>query len=936
MDYSQLLIPIIYIQDSNSLLELDTVAFSGIKLSPTTEAKGIIHIKYDNSQFIAQNCMFENINISSKGGNAIRILNSESYPITSTIKGCQFNNISSIGDPNGRGGSAIFMESKHGSQLIIDESCQFYKCICDNGNGGAIYIDIDFTSEFLFKISDTLIQECIAKENMSLSSPTGYGGGIFLTGSGDYDPSTKRLDLKGMKIYNNSADKSGQSLYVVMTSVKEWCRTGIAGEYVKGNYSDGISIQSELQGISVDSTKFNSYSSSQINDNENNLEDYWNLNRNQYFIRSNGSDESICTSSTPCQTLVSANDIKNNINSAREILVYIFDQTLIENTIIISQTTSPRIFRAYSIDSTQLSSIQIKENGRFNVSGKVRFQLIKFIMESTSLQQDNHGIYGIESTAEIDLQDCEFNMQNTESSIGKCFVNVLKGGNHAVSNLEAKDISNLENIIKIDFNEAGSLNISESEFENITKIDSSITGGIIRSALQHSSNKLDITDCIFTTCKAQGTFGGAIYAEIQNSGAQVILTRTQVLYCEASKGGGLFIKIDKQGKLILQSSCELKQCKATSGNGGGIYVDLTYSASTQTTFLINDGTIRECEAKANTSSSSPTGFGGGIFIGGTGDYIASTKTIDLKGMKIYNNSADKYGQSLYAVIPKLEDWCKYGTQGEYVKGDYDDNTSNLSELQGIPIDFETFNILSSNEIEEQQNYLQYYWSKIALISSVSSVINESNSDLHLIISLKGSGFIAGQLHVKIVELGPEKQHNKKLTIIQDNANDVIYPPEDGTGDPIDIQGDPQSEQEATFGIKDISWMDYENKNYGILTSNDKKVYTGIDGRQNKAVPMEIKVEEVPLIEESEVDTEKQSDVEYTDIDIDIIEDQTHDQQKSNKFPWFAIMLIIMGVIIAAIVIFAIIYKWHKYIQDQEERNRFVVFEQFNNIEDLHN
>ncbi|KAA6341289.1 MAG: hypothetical protein EZS28_052468, partial [Streblomastix strix] len=97
MDNSQLLIPIIYIQDSDSVLELHTITFSGIKLSPSTESKGIIQINVDNSQFIAQSCIFQNIEISSKGGNAIRILNSGSYPITSSIKGCQFNNISSIG-----------------------------------------------------------------------------------------------------------------------------------------------------------------------------------------------------------------------------------------------------------------------------------------------------------------------------------------------------------------------------------------------------------------------------------------------------------------------------------------------------------------------------------------------------------------------------------------------------------------------------------------------------------------------------------------------------------------------------------------------------------------------------------------------------------------------------------------------------------------------
>ncbi|KAA6342173.1 MAG: hypothetical protein EZS28_052410, partial [Streblomastix strix] len=214
-DQSKLTIPIIYIQDSQSALELNAVTFSGIELSPTSEPTGIIHINYDNSQFTASNCLFENIDIEKKGGNAIRLVNSGSYPITATIKGCQFNNINSIGDSNGRGGSAIYMENKHGSKLVIDDSCLFYKCITDKANGGAIYVDIDFTSEFEFKINSATVKECQIKIDTSKDlPPTGYGGGIFITGDGNYDPSTKRLDLSGMQILDNSAEKSGQSLYV--------------------------------------------------------------------------------------------------------------------------------------------------------------------------------------------------------------------------------------------------------------------------------------------------------------------------------------------------------------------------------------------------------------------------------------------------------------------------------------------------------------------------------------------------------------------------------------------------------------------------------------------------------------------------------------------------------------------------------------------------
>ncbi|KAA6358990.1 MAG: hypothetical protein EZS28_045483, partial [Streblomastix strix] len=123
-----------------------------------------------------------------------------------------------------------------------------------------------------------------------------------------------------------------------------------------------------------------------------------------------------------------------------------------------------------------------------------------------------------------------------------------------------------------------------------------------------------------------------------------------------------------------------------------------------------------------------------------------------------------------------------------------------------------------------------------------------------------------------------------MALIQDNANDVIYPPEDGTGDPIDIQGDPQSEQEATFGIKDISWMDYKDKKYGMLTSNDRRIFTGVGGRQNKAFPMEIKIEGVPIIDEP-----------GADIDKEIIIDQP-DQPSGSAVPIWVTVLIIISVL----------------------------------------
>ncbi|KAA6367993.1 MAG: hypothetical protein EZS28_036480, partial [Streblomastix strix] len=539
-------------------------------------------------------------------------------------------------------------------------------CKCIKGNGGGIFVSIDFGNSSEFKMVNISALRCRAQADTTKDvPPTGYGGGIFLTGYGDYDSLSKMLDFRKMKIYGNIADKAGQSLYVAMIKVLDWCKQGTAGEYVKGNYSDGISNQNELQGISLNYNTFNSFSTNTIISQQNYLYNYWNVIKVEYYVNSTRNDAQQCTQSNPCKTL-EASAIISNINNNNAYFVYIYDSTSINNTAVISQTVTPRTFRNYPLDSTQLSSILIRSAGRFNITGKVRFQLINFTMESTELQKKLPGIYGLSQSAQIDLQDCEFHTQSAGSQIGKCFIYLEKGGNHAISNLKSKDISSEENSIKIDFSQSGSIRISDSQFENITKIGSRVDGGAINAILE-SSNILNIKDCKFTTCKAQDTFGGAICAEIKSSNAQITLTRTQFLQCYAQSGGGLSVINDEGGPFIIENSCIFKDCNANAGNGGGIYINLEYGLTDQTSFIIRDALIQDCQAAISASNLKSTGFGGGIFIGVNGNDVPPSMSLDLKGMKIYNNSATQGGQSLYVVMDKLKDWCEYGLLGEYVK-----------------------------------------------------------------------------------------------------------------------------------------------------------------------------------------------------------------------------------------------------------------------------
>ncbi|KAA6385930.1 MAG: hypothetical protein EZS28_018543 [Streblomastix strix] len=663
---------------------------------------GALHvlITYQTSKLIINEMQFEDCYSSSTGGGMYLLSQLHAHVY---IEQLTFSNCSSLS--NG-GGTHIISDTKGFIQInkITAENC---KCI--KGNGGGIYVSVDFGTFSEFKMINISFIRCKAQSDTSSTSPTGYGGGIFLTGYGDYDPLSRMLDFRKMKIYGNTADNGGQSLYVAMTKVAEWCQTGTAGEYVKGNYTDGISNMNELQGIMLIQNTFNTNSSSYINQLQNYLYNYWNIIKIEYFAKTTGNDQFQCTSSNPCKTL-DASVIIIHIFDEKAYFVYIYDSTSISTSLIISQTATPRTFRNYPLSSTQLSSILIKANGVFSVYGKVRFQLINFIMENTQIQLlNNNGIYGLLSTAEIDLQDCQFHMQNSGSQIGKCLVYASLGGNHIISNLNTKDVTSYENIIKIDFMVVGSMHIIDSQFDNITKVESTAVGGAIKAELSYASNRLDIKDCKFTSCKAQNTLGGAIYVTTFLGEAYIILSHTQMIGCQALSGGGLYAKNSLVGSVIIENSCIFKDCKATSGNGGGIYTELPDLSNALSSFVIRDALFHNCQAVASASTTPPTGFGGGIFIGGTGTYVPSTKRLDLKGMKIYGNSASSGGQSLYVVMNKLQQWCEYGLLGEYVKGNYSDTDSDENDLQGLPIDFILFSSSSQSYIETNEKTLENYW-----------------------------------------------------------------------------------------------------------------------------------------------------------------------------------------------------------------------------------
>ncbi|KAA6376608.1 MAG: hypothetical protein EZS28_027865, partial [Streblomastix strix] len=367
------------------------------------------------------------------------------------------------------------------------------------------------------------------------------------------------------------------------------------------------------------------------------------------------------------------------------------------------------------------------------------------------------------------------------------------GGGMLIINMESEDLTHF----------AGNFT-----FENCS---AQLSGGglFIESA---SNSTIQIDNFTFNKCSS-GSGGGIFLSLIKDS--EQFINGGQFINCAASiYGGGISVSFTNNSKLILDKLCEFNKCVCT-GCGGAIYANINYSLPFQ--FNISDTLIQECGAKADTIQTSPTGYGGGIFLTGTGDYDPSTESLDFRGMNINGNFADCGGQSLYVVMPNIIELCESGLIKEYIRGNYSDQYSDYEEIEGISADQITFNSLSLESVQQQQAPLQQYWVYISILTKVTATLNMSD-DNPLLIKLEGYNMIEGQFTVKIVELG---QIN------------------DGSTIPINIEGDPQSLQTASFIIIQFEWFNYDLKNYGIFVSNDGRIFTGINGRQDQAYPLEV-------------------------------------------------------------------------------------------------
>ncbi|KAA6396983.1 MAG: hypothetical protein EZS28_007493 [Streblomastix strix] len=406
-----------------------------------------------------------------------------------------------------------------------------------------------------------------------------------------------------------------------------------------------------------------------------------------YYVRESGIDTQTCTSSSPCKTL-NASTIKNNLNTADAYNVYIYDNTTLPSTLTITRTSPVRKFAKDSTSISSFGDLIINEtNTYFNVSGSILFEKINFIVQSGGIveckaKEDGGGICAdilSGSILTIDEQ-CQFI---------DCYAD--EGGGLFAWIHDSSSLLTLQECLFRGCKSGGGAYVYSYIGAQLNKVTfencSSYRGGGIYFILNNLT-QLVINGSTFNSCRAS-SYGGGIYLEYYSSSLEFI--DTTFFNCSAEYyGGGMCIKCYSKNSIftITSNSIIFKECSAI--RGGGIYIDLAIS---------------------NQSLSYPTGFGGGIFLVGYGDYDVLSNRLDFKGMKIFNNSATNGGQNLYVVMTKLQEWCQYGNKGEYVKGNYSDSTSYLCELEGIPINFTTFNSSTIDQIKQQQKQLEQFWNE---------------------------------------------------------------------------------------------------------------------------------------------------------------------------------------------------------------------------------
>ncbi|KAA6382252.1 MAG: hypothetical protein EZS28_022222 [Streblomastix strix] len=208
--------------------------------------------------------------------------------------------------------------------------------------------------------------------------------------------------------------------------------------------------------------------------------------------------------------------------------------------------------------------------------------------------------------------------------------------------------------LNIELRYGGQASVLDSIF---TGCEAYFGGGIQLGA--SSASKFIIQGSQFKGCKAEEN-GGAINAQITDQDSIMEIGNSKFTNCESSNGGGISVTLKKAGQVIIDQGCIINQCTSNGGSGGGIYIETWFETSLWCSLVVRDTTIKNCKALLNQSSHTyPQGIGGALFLGGDGIYDPTTELIDLRGLKLIDNTADTAGSSIYVAMLSLRELFDY-------------------------------------------------------------------------------------------------------------------------------------------------------------------------------------------------------------------------------------------------------------------------------------
>ncbi|KAA6388693.1 MAG: hypothetical protein EZS28_015780, partial [Streblomastix strix] len=480
-----------------------------------------------------------------------------------------FENITRTGD-NQKGGVIEGYLGSNNGQLRVSSTFEECKVSNTDGLGGAIYIKISDDLLNMFDLSGTSYSGCNGK----------YGKSLFIEA---YNlrtavPIHTESSLTKTKIGAESDEYEKANLYNLMGYDNNDLSVAIPLYYV---YTD---IDSQVYHVS------NSDSTPNGNDNQFCRPLQWPCLTIDYVITLTGS-------TTPKQIGI-IDGFK--LSSFLEI-----DQS--DKEIQISNQLSD------SGDVTDIKSIlNIEDQGKIQLTaGTLSFQKIIFNINENATQG-----YIISGTTQILLTDCIMKMTSDTAgySIQSGFIE-LNSGNLNIDNLEVKDIIISDSPIILINENAGSINIIDSQFDNITRTASDSTikiGGTIESTIGGSSGQLTIQNTNFTLCISEQSYqAGALSLIIKNQ-RTISISQSSFIQCESDQGSGINAQILTGGTLTIDGTSSFICCKARLDLGSSLYSTIS---GTNSKLILNDGLLFEGYIK-NQDQIKQTQFGqgGGAYI----------------------------------------------------------------------------------------------------------------------------------------------------------------------------------------------------------------------------------------------------------------------------------------------------------------------------------